>query len=221
VQTSLAVEKLVPTLVDECTIRDAARARQVNEFAFCRCKIAVALLFLCISNTNSLMVGKNDPIVRHWCVGRSPHNLEPLDDNDSRVHFASHTALRFRNRFRVDDALDVFACHGVAGVVGAMLTGVFATTTVNAAGGNGLLAGNPRLLWVQALAVGVTIAFTAPMTALVMVCVRTLGSLRVSRDAALDGVDVAEHGELAYSDDFVPVSGMVLTSSPPAQADAA
>lgn len=134
---------------------------------------------------------------------------------------ASHTALRFRDRFRVDDALDVFACHGVAGIVGAMLTGVFATTAVNAAGGNGLLAGNARLLWVQALAVGVTIAFTAPMTALVMLFVRSLGSLRVSRDIAVDGVDVAEHGELAYSDDFVPVSGMVLTSSPTAQADAA
>jgi Amt family ammonium transporter len=134
---------------------------------------------------------------------------------------ASHTALRFRGRFRVDDALDVFACHGVAGIVGAMLTGVFATTAVNAAGGNGLLAGNARLLWVQALAVAVTIAFTAPMTALVMVIVRTLGSLRVSRDTAIDGVDVAEHGELAYSDDFAPVGGMVLTSRPPAQADAA
>jgi Amt family ammonium transporter len=135
--------------------------------------------------------------------------------------FASHTALRFRGRFRVDDALDVFACHGVAGIVGAMLTGVFATTAVNAAGGNGLLAGNARLLWVQALAVAVTIAFTAPMTALVMVIVRTLGSLRVSRDTAIDGVDVAEHGELAYSDDFAPVGGMILTSRPPAQADAA
>jgi len=134
---------------------------------------------------------------------------------------ASHTALRFRGRFRVDDALDVFACHGVAGIVGAMLTGVFATTAVNAAGGNGLLAGNARLLWVQALAVAVTIAFTAPMTALVMVIVRTLGSLRVSRDTAIGGVDVAEHGELAYSDDFAPVGGMVLTSRPPAQADAA
>lgn len=133
---------------------------------------------------------------------------------------ASHAVIQLRDRIRVDDALDVFACHGVAGIVGALLTGVFATTTVNAAGANGLLAGNPRLLWVQAVAVVATIAFTAPMTAIVMLCLKAVGSLRVSREAEVQGVDLAEHGEHAYATDAAPPGSFVLTS-PSQRADAA
>ena len=79
------------------------------------------------------------------------------------------------------------------------MTGVFATTSVNAAGANGLLSGNPRLLGVQALAVLCTIAFTAPMTALVL-RLSAFGSLRVLLPGELTGVDVSEHGEHAYDD---------------------
>jgi Amt family ammonium transporter len=109
---------------------------------------------------------------------------------------ASNVAIHHRHRFRVDDALDVFACHGVAGVVGALLTGVFATTSVNAAGANGLLHGNPRLLGVQLIAVACTIVFTAAMTAVVLLGIRAVASLRVP--ATVHGVDLSEHGELAY-----------------------
>ena len=49
----------------------------------------------------------------------------------------------------LDDALDVFACHGVGGIVGSLLTGVFASTAVNPAGADGLLAGNPAQMWPQ------------------------------------------------------------------------
>ena len=134
---------------------------------------------------------------------------------------ASNYALRFRDRIRVDDALDVFACHGVAGIVGAMLTGVFATTSVNAAGANGLLAGNAYQLWVQALAIVATIGFTAPVTALVMVALKAAGSFRVSREAEAAGVDIAEHGERAYSHDLAPLGeSLGLGSAAPAHADA-
>jgi Amt family ammonium transporter len=113
---------------------------------------------------------------------------------------ASHTAVRLRAKTRIDDALDVFACHGVAGIVGAILTGVFATTAVNAAGANGALAGNIHLLWVQLLAVACTIAFTAPVTAGVLLGISAVASLRVSPAAEAVGVDLAEHGEEAYDD---------------------
>jgi Amt family ammonium transporter len=112
--------------------------------------------------------------------------------------FASYGAIQLRNKSRIDDALDVFACHGVAGIVGALLTGVFATTAVNPAGANGLLAGNARQLGVQALAVLVTIAFTAPLTALVLARLSALGSLRIRLPDELTGADLSEHGEHAY-----------------------
>lgn len=113
---------------------------------------------------------------------------------------ASYAAIQMRSRTRVDDALDVFACHGVAGIAGALLTGVFASTAVNAAGADGLLAGNGRLVLVQAAAVLTTIAVAAPVTALILGGISALARLRVSLEDELTGVDLSEHGEHAYHD---------------------
>ena len=110
---------------------------------------------------------------------------------------ASFTAIQLRNKTRIDDALDVFACHGVAGMAGALLTGVFATKAVNAAGNDGLLYGNPRQLGIQAIAVVVTILFTAPVTLLILTRL-TFGKLRVPVPDELTGIDISEHGEHAY-----------------------
>jgi Amt family ammonium transporter len=111
---------------------------------------------------------------------------------------ASYGALQLRARSRIDDALDVFACHGVAGIAGALLTGVFATTAVNPAGANGLLAGNPAQVGVQLLAVGATVALSGSATALILVVVRAVTSLRVPVADELGGIDASEHGEEAY-----------------------
>jgi len=113
---------------------------------------------------------------------------------------ASYAAIQLRNKTQIDDALDVFACHGVAGIVGALLTGVFATKSVNPGGANGLLYGNPAQLGVQALAVLITIVFAAPVTALSLARLRVVGALRVPLPDELMGVDVSEHGEHAYDD---------------------
>ncbi len=121
---------------------------------------------------------------------------------------ASYAAMQLRARSKVDDALDVFACHGIGGIVGALLTGVFATRAVNPAGADGLLAGNPRLLGVQAVAVGATIVFTAAFTALILWRLSALGSLRVPAWDELAGIDQSEHGEHAYqADDGSGVAG--------------
>ena len=120
---------------------------------------------------------------------------------------ASFAALHLRARTNVDDALDVFACHGVAGVVGALLTGVFATTAVNPAGADGLLAGNASLLGVQALAVGVTVLFAGGLTAGILALVRVIVPLRVATPDEIEGVDVSEHGEAAYHGDATELAG--------------
>jgi len=111
---------------------------------------------------------------------------------------ASFFAMQLRSRSQLDDALDVFACHGVAGIVGALLTGVFATKGVNAGGGDGLLAGNAHQLAVQLYAVLATITLASVGTVILLSVVKLFGGLRISLADEIAGIDGAEHGEQAY-----------------------
>jgi ammonium transporter, Amt family len=111
---------------------------------------------------------------------------------------AAFGAMQLRARSRVDDALDVFACHGVGGMVGALLTGVFASKAVNPAGADGLLAGNPHQVVVQAIAVLATIVLAGGATALVLGALQAVVGLRIPMLDEVRGVDVSEHGEAAY-----------------------
>ena len=120
---------------------------------------------------------------------------------------ASFGALHLRARTRVDDSLDVFACHGVGGIVGALLTGVFATKAVNAGGADGLLAGNPHQLLVQAIAVLATLVWAGALTVGILALVRVVAPLRVSVPDEIDGIDVSEHGESAYQGESADLVG--------------
>jgi Amt family ammonium transporter len=110
----------------------------------------------------------------------------------------SFFALHYRATTRVDDTLDVFACHGVAGIAGAVLTGVFASRNVNPNGADGLLSGNAGLVGVQLLAVVATIAFAAIGSVAILAVLGRVMSLRVPLDVEVMGIDLAEHGEEAY-----------------------
>ena len=130
---------------------------------------------------------------------------------------SSYAAMHLRSRTRIDDALDVFACHGVAGIVGALLTGVFATTSVNAAGANGLLAGNVGQVGVQAIAVLATMLLSGGLTAAIIVSLRAVMAIRASLHDELAGLDASDHGEEAYHAGDVganaggaPLSGVIL-----------
>ncbi len=101
-------------------------------------------------------------------------------------------------RGRIDDSLDVFGVHGVGGIVGAVLTGVFATTTVNAAGADGFLAGNLAQIGIQLKAVVVVAAYTAVVTAGILYLLRVVVGLRVSPVEEETGLDLSQHGERAY-----------------------
>lgn len=101
-------------------------------------------------------------------------------------------------RGRVDDALDVFGVHGVGGMLGALLVGVFATKTVNAAGADGLLLGNFKQLGVQALTVGVVALYSAAMTWGILKVIDLVVGLRVSQKEEQLGLDSTQHGEVAY-----------------------
>ena len=98
----------------------------------------------------------------------------------------------------VDDALDVFAVHGVGGIWGALATGLFASTAVNPAGYDGLFRGNPEQLLKQAVAVGVVIVFTAVVTWVILKVIDVTIGLRVPEQEEVLGLDTTTHGEVAY-----------------------
>ena len=108
-----------------------------------------------------------------------------------------YSATLLRARSRVDDALDVFAVHGVGGMFGAIATGVFASTTVQAAY-SGLLDGNPQQVVTQAVAVGATILYAAIGTVVIVKVVDLLLGIRVKPEVEEMGLDRSVHGEVAY-----------------------
>jgi ammonium transporter, Amt family len=111
----------------------------------------------------------------------------------------SYLVMQWRQNSRLDESLDVFACHGIGGTTGALLTGLFATKAVNAAGANGLFYGNPKQFLIQLAAVAITIVFAFGVTyVLAQVLNRTMG-LRVSEQEEDLGLDLSEHGERSYA----------------------
>jgi Amt family ammonium transporter len=101
-------------------------------------------------------------------------------------------------RGRVDDSLDVFGVHGVGGIIGAILTGVFATKAINPAGNDGLLYGNPGLVVTQLIAVVVVAAYAAVVTFILLKAIDLVIGIRVSHDEEALGLDASQHGEVAY-----------------------
>jgi Amt family ammonium transporter len=114
------------------------------------------------------------------------------------VAVVCYGASQLRLRSRVDDALDVFAVHGVGGAFGALATGVFATVAVNAAGRNGLLSGAPGQVLVQLLACGAVALYAAAATAGILLVINLIVPIRVPSHAEEAGLDLAQHGEIAY-----------------------
>ena len=103
-------------------------------------------------------------------------------------------------KFGYDDALDAFGCHGIGGTWGALATGIFATTTINPAGADGLFYGNASLLGIQAISVGITILFTGAATFIILKGISLVIKLRVNEEQESTGLDLSLHGETAYSE---------------------
>jgi Amt family ammonium transporter len=111
--------------------------------------------------------------------------------------FPSYFAILYRSHTRLDDSLDVFAAHGTGGIVGALLTGVFAQAAWG--GTDGALFGNPELLAKQAIAVLSVAAFSAVGTFAVLKAVALVIPLRREVREEGIGMDVAQHGEEGYA----------------------
>lgn len=110
----------------------------------------------------------------------------------------SYYSMTWRNKTRLDESLDVWACHGMGGTWGALATGIFASVTVNAAGANGLFFGNPMQLVKQLVAIVVVWAFAFGVTWVIGKAVDVTIGLRVSAGEEQVGLDISQHGERAY-----------------------
>ena len=103
-------------------------------------------------------------------------------------------------KFKYDDALDAFGVHGMGGIIGSILTGVFATRCVTGDGGvEGALYGDWHQLWVQTVATLVSIAYSVVVTYILYVLIDKTIGMRVCRRVEEEGLDIYEHGESAYN----------------------
>nr|WP_305076208.1 ammonium transporter [Microcoleus sp. LEGE 07076] len=123
-------------------------------------------------------------------------------------------AVSFRAKLGFDDSLDTFPIHGLGGTVGAILTGVFATKAVNAAGNDGLFAGNPGQIVTQFVGVLATYVFAAVGTFVILKFLGQFMELRVLSSAEDQGLDIGQHGEEAYGEDFAGGFSSLESGSP-------
>jgi Amt family ammonium transporter len=107
------------------------------------------------------------------------------------VCFWACTSLKMRLNY--DDTLDVFGIHGIGGLIGTLLAGVFAVTAIG--GTAGLIEGNPNQLLLQAYGVGVTFIWTAGVTFVLLKLIDVIVPLRVSQQQEVEGLDITQHGE--------------------------
>ena len=107
----------------------------------------------------------------------------------------SNLAVVWKSKTSLDDTLDVFPCHGVGGIVGMLLTGVFATKTVNAAGVDGLLYGNPTFFFIQLKGVLIVAIFSFVVSFLIFKFINVIQPIRVSSEEEEAGLDASQHDE--------------------------
>ncbi len=118
------------------------------------------------------------------------------------VGFASSLMVPiFKEKLKIDDALDIGAVHGVSGIIGSLLVGIFANSAVNHLGINGWLYGNPGQLEAQAIGVGIAVLMGFGGTWVILKILKALIPIRVSSSVEEAGLDIEEHAERAYSDE--------------------
>jgi Amt family ammonium transporter len=107
----------------------------------------------------------------------------------------SNIAVYYKQRSTLDDTLDVVPCHGVGGIVGMLMTGIFATKAVNSVGADGAFYGNAAFLWTQIKAIGIVVAYSFVVSYVIFKFINFVLPLRVSSEDELLGLDSTQHNE--------------------------
>lgn len=130
------------------------------------------------------------------CAGYVPLWASPIIGTVAGI--VCYMAVQFKNRMKWDDALDVWGVHGIGGVLGTILLGVFAYKSVNGAGSDGLLLGGTGFFAKELIAVVIASAYAFIFTYIMLILINLVTPVRVSEEHEKSGLDVALHGEQAY-----------------------
>jgi len=112
-----------------------------------------------------------------------------------------NAVLIMKTKLKIDDSLDVFPVHGVGGITGTLLAGVFASTELGVFSGQGFAEGITSIsgqLFVQSIGVLATFAYTTVATFIILKAVNAFVALRVCKECEVEGLDVYGHGEQGY-----------------------
>jgi Amt family ammonium transporter len=107
----------------------------------------------------------------------------------------SNIAVYYKSKSTLDDTLDVFPCHGIGGMVGMLLTGIFATKAVNSAGADGLFYGNFEFFFTQVKGLAIAVAYSTIVSFLIFKLINLIEPLRVSSADEELGLDASQHDE--------------------------
>lgn len=132
------------------------------------------------------------------CAGFVPVWASPIIGTVAGL--VCYGAVQFKNKMKWDDALDVWGVHGMGGVLGTILLGVFASKAVNAGGADGLAFGNPAFFGKEIVAVVIASVYAFVFTYVMLVVINFITPVRVSDEMQKQGLDQALHGEVAYDE---------------------
>ncbi len=107
----------------------------------------------------------------------------------------SNVAVYYKSKSRLDDTLDVFPCHGIGGIVGMIMTGIFATKSVNAAGADGLFYGGTAFFFTQLKGLAIVVAYSFTVSFAIFKFINFILPIRVSQEEELLGLDASQHDE--------------------------
>ena len=107
----------------------------------------------------------------------------------------SNLAVYYKSKSTLDDTLDVFPCHGVGGMVGMLMTGIFASKTVNSVGADGLIYGGAGFFFTQVKGLLAAVAYSGVVSFLIFKLINYIEPLRVSSEDEEIGLDASQHNE--------------------------
>ena len=191
-------DQVYPMVVNADGAISVATARQISRAVDQARKENAAAIVIRLDTPGGLVTATRD-IIRDIIAAPVPIIVYVAPSGALIIGLAAGVVCYFgattlKNKLGYDDSLDAFGVHGIGGALGAILTGVFATSTINALG-SGMIDGNAGQIITQLKGVGFTIIYTGIVTFVILKVIQVVMGLRVSEDVERDGLDLGLHGE--------------------------